>query len=418
MAAANPALGTGIGTFDVAHAPYAEVAFTQHAHNSYLQLAGESGLPAIALFLLAVGVALMSTFRSARATGSEDAGGGTGLQGGNGAALLAAGAGAGILGGLARNLFDSDLYVPANAFVLAAMCGLGLAAAATSSDTPVGRGNLHRVFAVLVLLLFLQFVPRYALARFWARNGEAALLQRDGRGMEAGYKFAAMTDSLNQEYMLKLAGIYVAAGNASEAESAFREAIRRAKTGKAYYQYARFLSQHERFEDAINAHQKARELDPHNLQNLLALAETYATEARVEDAERVYRRVAELYDSPVGQVRAVPELIEYEFGEAYRALGEIAMKGGDTDGAESNLRQAVSILGEYWARRKNPMVQIQVRPEKALLVGDKYRQALSSLGNVLKARGRAREAAEIDSRSSTLLAEIERDKEEAAESDR
>ena len=44
-------LGTGVGTFQIAYARYAETAFTLHAHNSYLQWMGETGIPGM-LFLL------------------------------------------------------------------------------------------------------------------------------------------------------------------------------------------------------------------------------------------------------------------------------------------------------------------------------------------------------------------------------
>ena len=51
MVRANPLLGTGIGSFPIAYGRYSETAFTNHAHNSYLQWAGEVGIPGGLLLL-------------------------------------------------------------------------------------------------------------------------------------------------------------------------------------------------------------------------------------------------------------------------------------------------------------------------------------------------------------------------------
>src|SRR5690606_7803862 len=45
MAAANPLLGTGIGTFGSTFNKYAIAGWTEAAHNAYLQTAAETGFP-------------------------------------------------------------------------------------------------------------------------------------------------------------------------------------------------------------------------------------------------------------------------------------------------------------------------------------------------------------------------------------
>src|SRR5205823_2852634 len=64
MAVKNPILGTGIGSFGTAYPRYAEAGFTEHAHNSYLQLAAEAGFPAAIFLIVIIGVALLAGIRA------------------------------------------------------------------------------------------------------------------------------------------------------------------------------------------------------------------------------------------------------------------------------------------------------------------------------------------------------------------
>ena len=56
MAAANPVLGTGIGTWEDSYPRYALTGFTRAAHESYLQLADECGVPALLALLATLGL--------------------------------------------------------------------------------------------------------------------------------------------------------------------------------------------------------------------------------------------------------------------------------------------------------------------------------------------------------------------------
>jgi hypothetical protein len=46
---ANPILGVGAGAFEWRYPRYASVGYTRAAHSTYLELAAEAGLPALAL---------------------------------------------------------------------------------------------------------------------------------------------------------------------------------------------------------------------------------------------------------------------------------------------------------------------------------------------------------------------------------
>lgn len=224
MAQANPLLGTGFGTFETAYPRYAILQFTQHAHNSYIQLAGEIGYPGM-LFLvigltatLAVGTAALNGARRRARLSEEEESETAGEEPEvspadspvkqesaatrtkrvsrrartrrNGAspappavparaAFLPSlsdlnpqwtliGLVAGITGAVAHNFFDSDLYVPAIALTLGAMVGLTLAAARQLSDPlPLGA-EPKPVSARLLMAARLVCVAAAALLVLYA----------------------------------------------------------------------------------------------------------------------------------------------------------------------------------------------------------------------------------------------------------
>ena len=414
LTGANPLLGAGLGSFDVAYAPHAEVAYTQHAHNSYLQLAGEAGVPALLLLLALSGTALGRAFASARKD-SEDS---DTSWSESAAGLLSAGTAAGLIGALVRNLFDSDLYIPANALTFGLLCGLAYCGFRTSrtfdSVSSTNETILRRFLAGAAFAFALVHIVLYSVGRLHARAGEIGI---QGRSLDAaleGYRSAARWDFLNAEYRLKLAGIQAASGDVNGAEKSFLIAEGLLRSGKPRYQAAQFMKRQGRMDNAVVLHERAREFEPNNLQNLVSLAEAYAELDRAADAERVYERLVQLYESPFGRIRAVPELIEYEFGEAHRALGEMARMRGENVKAETHLRKALEILGEYWARRKNPMVQVQLRSDKSLFVGTRYEKALTGLADVLTKVGRTDEARTVMDRRAVVSEEIRQESADSA----
>jgi len=66
MVASNPLTGVGLGNFKTELPRYVDVEDSNIAHNTYLELAAELGLPALAAFLAVVVAALRSLDRSAR----------------------------------------------------------------------------------------------------------------------------------------------------------------------------------------------------------------------------------------------------------------------------------------------------------------------------------------------------------------
>lgn len=115
---AQPVTGCGLGAYESALMPHklaAPLHTVDFAHNDYLQLAAELGLPAMAVLLWLAGYVLRSAWRTARADLPPD----------ERARAL------GCLGGLAalalHSLVDFNLYIPANAMAAAWVAGLAVA---------------------------------------------------------------------------------------------------------------------------------------------------------------------------------------------------------------------------------------------------------------------------------------------------
>jgi len=431
MALANPILGTGIGTFDTAYPRYALVSYTEHAHDSYLQLADEIGIPGALLFVGWIAYLVVRAMRtnwklpeatpvlplskgraqksSATRSGlnrpSTAVGSATRLHVG----ILKAGVLGGIVGALLRNTFDSDLYVPANAFTFAALCGILAGFASTDYGTIADRAERWArilrwagtagcaAIAIICIMLGTGRLEAYRGTQLLRAGDMGAALQQ--------WKAATTWDPLNPDYRLSLAQTLEMAGDTQAAGRQYQAAVRWADIGKCHYRYARFLERGHDLAGAIREFEHARTLEPLNLQNLLALAETCEAAGRAREAQQVYAQLADLYRQPVGRVRALPELVNWEFGAAYAALARQAAAAGELAEAETDYRQAVQIFKEFWDRRELQIVQVEVRPEVLRSVAARYRAALDGWERTLRALGRMGEAASV----AAIRAKLERD---------
>ncbi len=170
MARANPVLGTGFGAFDLSYARYAETAFTAHAHNSYLQLMAETGYPGVLLLLIGLAAAaafaahalMLHRSRSNEIPldGSEQGADPVFHRWLNSPQILLAGMIAAVAGSMLHSLIDSDWYVAATLFLLAAVIALLVALArdmaplSTRRPVPLSKPMIIVGTAIAVLLLW------------------------------------------------------------------------------------------------------------------------------------------------------------------------------------------------------------------------------------------------------------------------
>ena len=421
MATAHPVMGTGIGTFETAYPRYAETAFTAHAHNSYLQWAGETGIPG-ELFLLAV-IAAATAFAAhvlvSRRTSPDDADGPAPLEPATVADaryLLLAGLLTAILASLLHSLFDSDWYVCATlvtfAAIIALTIGLARDIAPLATQIPRALGREMKVIG-LALALFLG-VRGLSLgaSRAYLAAGESAL--REGRLDDAValFRFPITLSPLDPMGHLERAAAEERLGRLDAARDDLNSAAHAAPIGKTTYRLGVFYLRHQQLDLAESVLRSERAVEPRNVQSMRVLADALAAHAgialssglhpgdsaveappaptdanRIEEASRLYGEMNKLETSPYGLVRAMPEIPETEFIYGHAGLGDIAFAQKDFRKASDQYREAERLLSQYWSVRNTDMNREFRSPQKRSALDTLYSIVLTRLQIVLRRQG-------------------------------
>jgi len=353
MTKAHPLLGTGLGTYEIAYPRYAYVGFTRLAHNSYLQLAAEAGVPALVLLLGTLGVLAWAVVRTSVRTAN-------GMAERWDARVLRAGLAGAIAAGLARNLIDSDWYIFACLFTFWAIVGLMLSLIPLPSGERLGARISRLYLAHTTLLAIAWVVLTLRMGGVLNANSANWNLSR-GVPDEEGYRRALHWEPFNGDHYLSLGMFSMSmarAGDlsrAEEAEKALRRSAELTPLSKTWYHlgnlYRDILGDRAR---AVEAYRHALELDPYALRVMAELGKTLEQQGKLGDAEAVYRRMLEIESSVYNQVRAVPELPEVDYAFAYAGLARIAKQQGKP---ESEVREmysrALRILDADRAAREN-----------------------------------------------------------------
>ncbi len=340
MAFANPVLGTGVGTWTDLYPRYALTGFTRLAHESYLQMADECGVPALVVLLAALTLLGVSVMRGLGQSPEAEASN-SWLPADS--RLLRCGLLAAIAGGVVQNLIDSDWYV---FFLGTAFWTLaGLAAAANGPEAPEARRPLPAaivaagsVTAALLLLTGAQGIG--------AGYAVTALAQKsaDPGGAAESFGAARAWDPLNGRYPSDLGfGVeYVRLGDPLSAEIALQNAVALEPNSVNFRRLGTVLQASGRNADALAAYQNGLRAEPNSVELLLRLARISPPPASLA----YYQRISDLETSPVGTARALGESVEPTFAYADAALGDAAAHSAPTRAAAYYTR-AAALLEAY-----------------------------------------------------------------------
>lgn len=100
-------------------------------------------------------------------------------------------------------------------------------------------------------------------------------------------------------------------------------------------------------EGAIASARRSVEVGPNHPRGFANLARLLIKAGREDEALVVYRRLDEVYRSPVGKYQAVTQVSDYAYAEAWIALGREALQAGDAEGAVGYFEQAAALAGQY-----------------------------------------------------------------------
>jgi len=165
-AAEAPLIGTGAGTFGNVYLRHIEpgAGETRYAHNLFIQLLVETGLPGLAAIVVVFFIFFLRCFKGIREGGEKDA-------------TLVAGVAAGGAAFLVHNLVDFTYFVPETAVLF--WFYFGLASGQGREDRPGGSTKallLKTVLAVLGMVFCFFYAKSYLAAQ---RESEALYILRE-----------------------------------------------------------------------------------------------------------------------------------------------------------------------------------------------------------------------------------------------
>jgi O-antigen ligase len=121
----HPWLGTGLGTFPMAYTSGQTAflaQFVNHAHNDYLELAADFGIPTAFILFATIFLILARAVRTFLLSGRDFE------------RVIALGCVGSIVAILLHSFADFNLYIPANALLFSAILGLGITGHVTNSN--------------------------------------------------------------------------------------------------------------------------------------------------------------------------------------------------------------------------------------------------------------------------------------------
>ncbi|MHB1459547.1 MAG: O-antigen ligase family protein [Armatimonadota bacterium] len=360
MAISNPIIGTGIGTFEEGYSKYAIVGFTKLAHNSYIQLAGEAGIPAMLALIALLGTAILPAMLKIIRRRLIDHETDQPMPGDIwmlDTKLILCGIVAGAAASIARNAVDSDWYITSIGISFWALAGMAVSLSGGARSISI-KSPYRIVFLLITTILFI-YGQMLLTGELWNQSARSQVLAGRLESATSYYWNAQMYDALNADYHRKRGMLYtMLAKNPSDrimdaAIYEYRTAVHLApSSAKGYYQLARAYEKAGKNNNAIEMYKKSLEYDPQSPQTLLMLARQYQLMAMKSNMLETYRRMIDVEESPYETVRAVPEIVEPSYIFAHKVLGDDYAAKSEPSKAVDEYRRALDRINAYQASMK------------------------------------------------------------------
>ncbi|MFP3903045.1 MAG: O-antigen ligase family protein [Armatimonadota bacterium] len=350
MAAAHPLTGTGPGTYEYAYPRYAKAGFTRSAHQTFLQVGAEAGIPALIAFMVIGVAALRRLWRKLTRSNVWVA------------ALASAAAGWLVALGV-HNLVDYSLTVPAVTATALALLGLSLASAATLEEN-VTISSPSRVPAVMLAALLVCGIwlliglhstvsaENAASRGLWYQAEKAATRATTMLPMSADAWSTRADVQLSQSRSPDDQRV-------QDAIQMTRRATQLAPThAKHHLSLVRLYAFAGEPEKALQQAKRALEIYPTNARALAELARMQQAVGQEQAASETYRRLVELYDSPVGRFQAIPEIPDYNFVWGWLHFAEKRYADGDTQQGQGFVFKGIKLLNQR-LRGQRGLIELQ-----------------------------------------------------------
>lgn len=320
----KPFAGVGTGLFEIAYPRYTIAGPTKYAHNSYLQIAAESGIPALAFFLAAGFLIAFSSIKELWKQRNVSIADENCITSGDDISLdnlipantwkvVSCAIFAALAGSAVRNVVDSDWYIGGIALSFSILAGF-LASPEDSSNMPVSKSVRSAEIISLPIMIILSIT--FGIGDYITSSD----IQPDNVYLaKQKYELASSISPLNPSYHRELAKyLSVDPDSQTESENEFKTAIELAPTYASNY-YTRALAAQvwNKPNETVFYLNKSLKYNPKSTQVLLMLANTYQQMNDIDNAETALKRLISIENTPYEQVKGTPEIVDTSFAFAH-----------------------------------------------------------------------------------------------------
>jgi putative inorganic carbon (HCO3(-)) transporter len=323
MALDRPLLGFGPGTFNVAFPRFAIAGHTGLAHETYLQIAAETGFVGLSALLAALGTLLASAVRAARTLAGDHR-------------TVACACAAGMVGFLLHNVVDYAWHVTATGLAFWTLAGLAAAAAECPAEPeplpePPVRGKRKQRPPKPAET---RRVPRPALVAALVATVVLALpvalfLQAQSLADVQDFEAASRFDPLNEVYHRRLALMAQDAARSGRPELYSRATDEWHKVARlrptfpgAHYNLGLIYEAQHDADRALAEYREAERLAPTWTDALVAEGRLLEKTQRAPQALTAWKRLDALSESPLFRYRAVTDDLDPNFAWAWIGIGD------------------------------------------------------------------------------------------------
>lgn len=313
MIGARPWHGFGAGSFVLTYPLFARTGFTRLGHQSYLQIATEAGLPALAAFLMLWILLVRSLRKRLEGASAPCPSLSTGEQEGA-VRLLPCAALAALVGFLVHNLVDYSWYCPAVTASLFLL--LGAASAERNADrkaaAPSSRRQAYPILAALAALTLA--LAMFLAAQAYQSAARAALQAGDGGGAIRHTEAALRADPWDAEAWELLSDAWryrsqTQGGNLSDLQRAIdarQQAARLRRPDPTNWRRLGLLYAEAGHPEAgVDALTEALKYNPNYVLGLADLARLNEQAGKLDAAAAAWERLSALYESPIRKYAAL-----------------------------------------------------------------------------------------------------------------
>ncbi len=363
MVKAHPVTGVGPGCFAYGYARNAITGYTRTAHQSYLQLASELGVPGLLLWL---GIGLGSLVVLVRSRQQLIP------------APLMAGVAAGVVASGCHALMDSDWQILAVLMTLSVLVGLCYVPNVEMTDRPA-HASARKLTAVLALVVGLWV----CLGAYYAQIGQTALRSGDAPKATSVYNKLLALWPFDGTAMLNKAMSQMGDPSINSADKIklVERACSLMPTPRNYMMAAKMADGLQNPEKALVLYDQVLKVDPVSPRGYVRYAALLERLRMYPKAAVIYQMLVELEKSPAGQIRAVPELPETDFIFGHGGLARDAALRGKKRQAAEHYQEVLRLLAaDVKARDANPTMNLAKPREMSDGLDALEREARSWLG--------------------------------------